>query len=740
MLLTGAQGVLAAARAAGRTHLTELEALELVQALGVRAPDAALVRDAEEARRLDLARFPGERVVVKVVSPSILHKTEVGGVAVVARRPQAVADAVGRMAARLRGADVQGFAVVEFVEHEAAYGGELLLGIRWTEDFGAVVTLGAGGVQAEHLARELKAGRELSLFSPALPLPAGDPLEGSALGPVLTQGHRGRPARLDPAALREVLARCLALAEARFPHDLVELEVNPLVPGARGLVALDALAKLGTGPRPVAPARPLARLGELLAPRTIAVAGVSERMNPGHIILNNVLREGFDPKRVWVVKPKAAAIEGCACVPSIAALPEPVDLLVLAIDAAQVPAALDEVVTARKAQGVIVIPGGLGEREGTEGAVQAVRASLAASRATAWGGPVVNGGNCLGVRSRPGRYDTLFIPEHKIGPADGPESPLAILSQSGAFIVSRANRLAGLNPRYLVSFGNQLDLTVGDYLEHLAGDDRVEVFGCYVEGFQPGDGRRWLEAARRIVEGGRTVILYRAGRTPAGAGAAASHTASIAGDYAVTRELCRRAGVVLADSFADFDDLVGLFTRLRGKAARGLRLGALSNAGFECVAIADSLGALRLAELSAPTRARLDALLKRHRLDGIVSVHNPLDLTPILDDAGYEEAARALLDDPGVDVAAVGCVPMTGALRTLAPGPGHAEDAGAPDAVARRLARALAESPKPAVAVVDGGALYDAMATALEAGGVPVFRSADRALRLLEAWCRSRDR
>ena len=101
-------------------------------------------------------------------------------------------------------------------------------------------------------------------------------------------------------------------------------------------------------------------------------------------------------------------------------------------------------------------------------------------------------------------------------------------------------------------------------------------------------------------------------------------------------------------------------------------------------------------------------------------------------------AVRAVLDDPGVDVGVVGCVPLTPALATLAEGPGHDEDVTAHDSVAARLVRLHAESTKPWVAVVDAGPLYDPMAAMLERNGVPTFRSADRALRLLATFCRAR--
>ena len=235
------------------------------------------------------------------------------------------------------------------------------------------------------------------------------------------------------------------------------------------------------------------------------------------------------------------------------------------------------------------------------------------------------------------------------------------------------------------------------------------------------------------------MILYRAGRTAAGARATASHTASIAGDYTATRELARAAGVVVAQSLADFDDLVHLFCCLRRKTVTGWGLGAMSNAGFECVAIADGVsGGFHLPAFDAATGERLAAILDRARVGSIVTVGNPLDVTPMLADADFEAAARAVLEDPRVDVGVIGCVPLTGALATLAAGRGHDEDLEEETAVGRRLARLAGEQPKAWVAVVDGGPLYDPMAVLLAEHRLPAFRTADRALRLFETFCRWR--
>jgi acyl-CoA synthetase (NDP forming) len=338
------------------------------------------------------------------------------------------------------------------------------------------------------------------------------------------------------------------------------------------------------------------------------------------------------------------------------------------------------------------------------------------------------------VRSLPGRYDTLFIPSHKLTFKADHVAPLALLSQSGAFAVARASKLESFNPTYIITFGNQADLTLGDYLTYLEADPRISVFACYIEGFRTLDGQRFLEATRKITASGRAVILYRAGRTHAGASAAASHTASVAGSYRVACELTRGAGGLVAESLEDFEDLVRTFTLLAGRRPSGLRLGAISNAGFESVAIGDNLGELDLATLGSETRSRLTDLFLHHRVGTIVAPRNPLDVTPVLGDEAFAQASRAILEDPEVDIGVIGCVPLTGALQTLPVGKGHDENLTTNVSVIQRLITLWHDELKPWVAVIDAGRLYDPAASALHEAGIPTFRSVDRALRALGTW------
>lgn len=729
--------IAARARAAGRDVLLEPEALELVRLLGIGVPENVYVSDpGDDAWAIARAcAFPGEKVVVKVVAADILHKSDVGGVAFVEKAPAAIAATLERMRAMFAGHE-PGFLLCEMVKYDAAPGGEMLVGMRWTPDFGPVVTFGLGGVATEFFAGALKDGREIAILSPRLTPPGRieSVLLEKAITPLVTGGVRRMKIRYPMTELRALLERCMEFASEWVPDPLGEFEINPMVIGPKGPVALDALVRLTTKAQEPAAERPVGKIGRLLRPSSIAVVGVSTALNAGHVIVNNLIREGFDRAKIYVVKPGSEEIEGCRCVASIAELPEPVDLLVLSVSAQQAPGMIEQAIESRKAESVIVIPGGLGELEGSENLEQQIRDAVALARQTEWRGPVLNGGNCLGVRSAPGRVDTMFLPEYKVPHGGRPVSPVAFVSQSGAFAVAKANCLDAIEPRYVVSIGNQIDLTVGDYMRWLESDREVRIAAFYVEGFRPLDGRDWLESAARMAREGRPVILYRAGRTAEGAKASASHTASIAADAVVTRELAAAAGVVVAETLEDFEDLVRLFTMLDGRVPQGPRLGAMSNAGFESVAFADSVGAMRFAKLGAGTIDAIGKVIRESRLERIVSVHNPLDVNPMMGDREFCEVAGALLADEEVDLGVVGCVPLTGALQTLPKSDRYAEDLAADGSVVDRLGGLWGASKKPWVSVVDAGRMYDPMARALEERGIPTFRSADRATRLLGVW------
>ena len=633
------------ARAENRDSLTEVEGLAMLDAMGVAAPRRRFVPSSAAYGELasgpsgngDLFLFEGRRAVVKVISPQILHKTEMGGVAIVENDAVVIVEAIRDMEKRFSGFAVEGYTVNEFVQFEPKLGHEILFGYRFAADFGPVVSFGPGGIYAEFLAEKFRTGSANLCFSPrtATRESVVEALSHNVVHGLASAGLRNTAPAISGDALVDAVMKFLDAADALAAAGISEFEVNPMVISRRGgtpeLVALDCLVKLkefssiglvsGADMAPhnaAQESRPVENISRILKPACAAIIGVSEKgMNNGRIILRNLIGNGFDRTRLYVVKPGVDSIDGCRCVGTVADLPEKVDLFVLVIPAAGTPETLAKIAESDKAWSVIVIPGGLEEKSGTEAIAAEMRAALSEARARG-AGPLINGGNCLGIRSVPGKYNTLFIPEHKLPMPKGKTAPLAIISQSGAFAITRISKHPSINPKYTITLGNQMDLTIGDYLEYMRHDTGIRVFAVYVEGFKALDGLKTLRAAKAIAESGRSVVFYRAGRTSAGAGAAASHTASIAGDYPVTRELFSQAGAIVCETLQDFDDAITICTLLEGRKAKGNRLGAVSNAGFECVAIADNLGAMKLAKFSekngpCPGKSAYRRTYLRHR-------------------------------------------------------------------------------------------------------------------------------
>ena len=759
----------------GRNFLLEHEVYGMLRAAGLPVPKFRFIPQGKTVSVPDLKSFPGDELVLKVVSTLIQHKTDVGGVAFIRRGAAAANAGIKKMTAEVPGrflawarthshglpadlteeavaASIRGVLVLEKVEFEKfGFGTELLIGIRNSREFGPIVTMGAGGIEVEYLNERLKEGMAASIASAHLLNPAGilPHLSTLAVFDKLVKPFRGRPTPLSGKSLRDAYARILALASHYSPFRppsrfvIEEAEANPFVVRGGRLVPLDGLCRFSRLHENVQ-GRPVDGLRPLLRPESAAVIGVSDKMNLGRIILNNILKMGFPKERLTVVKPGFAEIDGCRCVPTVADLPETVDLFVLTLAADQCAPVIEELVAKDKARSIIIIAGGMGEKEGTQSIENRIVDLLAANRAAGRPTPVVNGGNCLGIYSKPGLYDTTFIPEHKLRFPKSDASGLVHVSQSGAFMICRISRMRRIEPLYGVSLGNQIDLRVSDYLNYLKDDPEARVFAVYVEGFKPGDGYLLAKAAKEILKTeGRHVVVYKSGRTPEGRLATSSHTASVAGDYPVAKSVLEAAGVFVAETLAEFESvLLGLMS-LAGKRVGGNRVGLLSNAGFESVIMSDCLAGadrLTLAAPAAATRARLAAALAPLGIDRLQDIKNPLDVTPVADDAAFAACARALLEDPGVDCAVISPVPMTPAMRTLAPSERYRESIYDPESTSFRLIELFRTTDKPFVVNIDAGLEYDPMAAHLEEAGVPVFRHCDEAVRFMRRFVAARRR
>jgi acyl-CoA synthetase (NDP forming) len=738
----------------GAVRLNEAEVYGLLDVLGIdRCPSEFLAHGSSElqlsdwaVRAASLADDQG-RLLLKIVGREILHKTEAGGVAIirlldVEDKPGELRRAVGTLVEKVKtaglGKKIEGVLAGAFVAHQPnCPGQEVLLSLRQDPAFGACVVVGIGGTLTEWYG---KIGQS-TLILPAVGLDFESVDAAVTAHPALNLLISPSRLYIEPPVPRDRLVGAImalaGLAQSCSPTGdatwtMEELEINPAVASEGTLVALDGVGLVSRRRWPAA-GRTVSRIVPLLDPKSAVVLGVSAKgANPGRIILDNLRRSpGVDSSRLYVVHHEAKEIDGVPCFPSVGDLPEKVDLAVVSVPAEGAFAAISDLVTQDRSEAIILIPGGFAEAGATDLA-ERIEKVLADGHARPGGGPVLVGGNCLGIVSRD-RYNTFFLPEYKLPFRPGLGENLAVVCQSGAYLVSFASNYDGvIQPAASISFGNQMDLTAGDFLEHFTDREDIDVIAVYVEGFRPGDGARFCEAARVAREKGKRVIAFKAGKTPLGAKAAASHTASLAGDYAVAQACLENAGVTVAATLDEFEDLIKTFTLLAQRPAAGNRVGIISNAGFECSAVMDRLEGLSLAAFDDGTRAKLDEILP-----GFAHRDNPIDCTPMTGTQAFTESCRAILDCPGVDLAILSSVPVTPALDNLPADPDgkHRENLAGPESQVSLTIDIVGGSAKPAVVVVDSGVIYDPMCRAIESAGIPVFRKIDRAAAALAAFC-----
>ena len=769
----------------GRGFLYEYEVYNLLALSGSETPPrcAFIPKNARPVEE-EIMALPGERAVLKIVSPAIVHKTEVGGVRIVPKTPDHVRSAVRRMLSEvperyaewiernsrtapvayqglngetLRDAvagDLQGVLQVQFMPPDSsAFGNELIVGLRRTREFGMVISAGLGGTDTELYAERFRKGQ--AIVAALTDMTAGraffELYRRTVSYRKLAGLTRGQRRIVTDEQLIECFESFIRLGNhfsgnnPNVPFVIDELEINPFTFTDYLMVPLDGMCRFSL-PGERSAERPIGKIDRLLHPRNIGIVGVSAtRRNFGRIILENILAAGFDPEHVVIVREGGNDSSGIRCVSGLEELPGPLDLFIVAIGAPQVPALADEIIKRGAAHSVMLIPGGLGETEESRDMAARMKERITEAHGRGDGGTVFLGANCMGVISRPGRYDTWFIPAAKMQTCRDRESPprrVAIFSQSGAFLLNRFSQTPELRPAYLVSLGNQTDLTLGDMMRYFRDSDKADVIAVYAEGFRDLDGLAFARAVREAVRAGKQVVFYKAGRTPEGRSATSGHTASLAGDYMVCENCIREAGAMVARSFTEFQDLILLADAFSSMTPGGRRLGAISGAGFEAVGMADSIQSddysMSFGQCSEETRAAMRDILTARKLDKLVTVGNPLDINPGADDEVHARMTELMLRDENIDAVIVGLDPHSPVTHSLADTDDEAFRMDAPDGILARLTELRKLGSKPLVAVVDGGTQFEPLRAALRARNIPTFTVCDRAVSALSLYIEAR--
>ncbi|HUF77931.1 MAG TPA: acetate--CoA ligase family protein, partial [Thermoanaerobaculia bacterium] len=378
-------------------------------------------------------------------------------------------------------------------------------------------------------------------------------------------------------------------------------------------------------------------LRPIFEPRTVAVVGASRnRDSIGFSLVHNLVVHELSGT-IFPVNPHADSIHSLKAYPSVSAIPDPVDLAVVAVPKGAVKAVVEECLAAG-VRGLVVITAGFGET-GAEGA----RAEAELRELVRRHGVRVIGPNCMGVINTDPevRLNATFAPT--------PANPgsIGFVSQSGALGVAILNvaQDRGVGLTQFVSMGNKADVSGNDLLEYWEEDEATRVIAMYLESF--GNPRRFTEIAKRVGRK-KPILVVKSGRTTEGARAASSHTGAIAGTDVTVSAFLERCGVVRANTIEELFDLAVALDRC--PLARGSRVAIVTNAGGPAIMATDAcvnLG-LEIAELSEATRAKLRQLLPAE-----ASVANPVDMIASATAEQYAQSLAIVLEDPAVDLAMV---------------------------------------------------------------------------------------
>ena len=454
------------------------------------------------------------------------------------------------------------------------------------------------------------------------------------------------------------------------------------------------------------------RLDAIFNPAAVAVVGASTTPGKvGHDIFVNILKGGFTGT-LYPVNPAARSVASVRAYPTIAEIPDKVDLAMIIVPPRAALKAVEDAIT-KGTKGIVIVSAGFKEVGGEGLKIENRIVTLCRQAGVRLVGP-----NCLGVIN-PSALVRLNASFSARMPKAG---NISFISQSGALCTAvldfAADREFGFSK--FISIGNKADVDELDLLRYLHADPDTEVIMLYVEELRR-SGQELIEAVKEITSGDRPkpVLAIKSGRTSAGAAAAASHTGSLAGSEALYDALFRQCGIIRVESIDELFDFGSAFAyknesalgKLRRKVPDGNRVAIVTNAGGPGIVATDmtvSTG-LRLAEFGEETLASLAS-----HLPAAANLHNPVDVIGDAAQDRYENALGAVIRDENVDGALVILTPqsMTNVLGT-----------------AEAISRVARRSHKPIICCFMGVIDVSAGVKYLQGHGIPVYRFPENAAK-----------
>ena len=609
--------------------ITEEASKSILKNYGVQVPPYALVTSADSA--VKEAKKIGFPLVMKIVSPQILHKTDVGGVKVGINSIKDVKKTFNDMHGRLskkKGVDVKGILLEKMVPK----GVELIVGIQNDPQFGPVIMVGMGGIMTEVM-------KDVSFRMLPITIPDAKSMLRELKGSKLLSGFRGSEA-IDTGMVAKMLVQIGKLGVENADY-INSIDFNPVVVYPKSHCIVDAKIILNDQIKKnsITKTKPnKEHMEAFFTPKSVALVGASS--TPGKIgnsILDSLVNYDYKGE-VYPINPKADMIFGKKCYPSVSKIPDSVDLVVISVDLSVTPPVLED--CAKKGiHNVVIVSGGGKELGGERADYEAEIKKISAKHKIRIIGP-----NCIGMFNAANRLDCAFQGQERMIRAK--LGPVALLSQSGTMGISFLETANSFGLSKMVSYGNRSDVDEADMIWYLASDPQTKVIALYVEGF--GDGRKFINTAKKVMkEKKKPVLIWKSGRTELGAKQAASHTGSLGGSNAIIMGAFKQAGIISVDSY---QELAAVAKALAWQpASKGNRAAMCSNGAGPMIGGIDHFERLGL-ELAKVTSKSRKSMKDHFPPTYVIGSGNPADVTGGANADDYRFVMQTFMDDPNVDI------------------------------------------------------------------------------------------
>ena len=606
--------------------ITEESSKKLLADYGIKVPPYALVTTPGEAEKK--ATEIGFPLVAKVVSPEILHKTDVKGVKVGIKSGSEAEAVFSEMYDRLsKQYQIKGILLEKMVPP----GIEIIIGLQNDAQFGPVLMVGLGGIFTEVF-------QDVSFR--VLPINENDAEEmlKDLKGSKLLKGFRGSEA-IDIGVLKDALLKIGRLGIDLAPY-FESVDFNPVILYPRDYCVVDAkiILRDSINSDTISMAKPNSTYMDLFFnAKSIALIGASPEVGKiGNSVLESLVKHDYKGK-VYPVNAKGyPEILGIKSYKNLEDISDPIELVVVTVDLRFVPDLL-RTSGAKGIHNMVIISGGGKELGGERAAIEQQVKELSSNL-----GIRIIGPNCIGVFNGDNRLDCAFQGHQRmLRPKKG---DVAFLSQSGTVGIAFMETADSFGMSKMISYGNRSDVDEADMIWYLSEDPETKVLGLYVEGL--GDGRKFINAAKDVIKNRKKpIVVFKNGRSSRGAKQAASHTGSLGGTYKVVKGAFDQVGIISVDSY---EELTGSLKALTWQPVpSGNRVAMVTNGAGPIIAAIDQFDrlGLRLAELTEETKQKL----KDHYPPTYV-IGNPCDVTGSANTSDYSFAIQAFLDDPNVDI------------------------------------------------------------------------------------------